>query len=305
MNVKRNQPLSPFLLLIIIGAASLLVRLLIGYDFHESALLYIGIPYLVAVVLSLYLPHQDGASLGARYGRLLMYNLVVMLGSSIVLFEGFICVLMFLPIFLLFVLIAFIVDYCRLKLGRSGLSVHIASGLAVAALAMEGAMPGWEQPRFEAVTATAVVDSDPAGIHQKLAQPIEFVNEPSGFLRLFEMPSKVFAGSLNEGDVHVIEYTYRRWFLTNTHQGSARLLIKHVEPDKIETEFLSDDSYLSNYLRLLGTSIELSPVADQKTRVTLTVRYDRKLDPAWYFGPLQRFAVKQMARHLIATVITP
>ena len=38
-------------LLLMIGLASLAVRVLIGYRFHESALLYVGIPFLIALAL--------------------------------------------------------------------------------------------------------------------------------------------------------------------------------------------------------------------------------------------------------------
>ena len=36
-----------------------------------------------------------------------------------------------------------------------------------------------------------------------------------------------------------------------------------------------------------------------------TLRYKRLLDPAWYFGPWERYAVKLTADYLIQTVATP
>jgi hypothetical protein len=41
------------------------------------------------------------------------------------------------------------------------------------------------------------------------------------------------------------------------------------------------------------------------TSVTWTIRYRRDLDPAWYFGPMERFIVKRAADYLIDSVATP
>jgi hypothetical protein len=41
------------------------------------------------------------------------------------------------------------------------------------------------------------------------------------------------------------------------------------------------------------------------TRVTWTLRYRRGLDPAWYFGPWERYAVRLAAAYLIESVATP
>ena len=39
------------LLLVIIGVVSVLIRLLMEYGFDRSALLYVGIPFLIAIIL--------------------------------------------------------------------------------------------------------------------------------------------------------------------------------------------------------------------------------------------------------------
>lgn len=52
-----------------------------------------------------------------------------------------------------------------------------------------------------------------------------------------------------------------------------------------------------------GTQVDFTPLPDGRTKVALTVHYERALDPAWYFGPMQRFAVEQSAQYLIEQVI--
>jgi hypothetical protein len=39
--------------------------------------------------------------------------------------------------------------------------------------------------------------------------------------------------------------------------------------------------------------------------VTWSLRYRRMLDPAWYFGPMQRYANQLTAGYLIDTLATP
>ena len=41
------------------------------------------------------------------------------------------------------------------------------------------------------------------------------------------------------------------------------------------------------------------------TKVTWTLHYRRSLDPAWYFGPWERYAARLAAGYLIDSVATP
>jgi hypothetical protein len=41
------------------------------------------------------------------------------------------------------------------------------------------------------------------------------------------------------------------------------------------------------------------------TEVRWTLRYRRRLDPAWYFAPLERYGVRLAAGYLIETLATP
>ena len=50
--VRLNETL---VVLILIAVSSLTIRLLMAYDFHRSALLYVGIPFLISLVLSTFI----------------------------------------------------------------------------------------------------------------------------------------------------------------------------------------------------------------------------------------------------------
>ena len=103
-NEVRNRNI---LLLVIIGVVSLLIRLLMEYNFDRSALLYVGIPFLIAITLLFIERPEPPHNWKRRYVNIIILSLVIMLGSSIILFEGFVCVLMFMPIYFFIILLMF------------------------------------------------------------------------------------------------------------------------------------------------------------------------------------------------------
>jgi len=291
-------------LLIMIALASLGVRLLVGYDFHETALLYVGIPCLIALVLILVRP-TGGVGWKRDYLILSMDGFIIMLGSSVVLFEGFVCVVMFMPIYLIILLLIFILDYFSQRAkakGRSTLSIHVFP-LLIALSAVEGVVPQLSLERDERVSVSRVVQISVADIKHNLLQPMDLQKSRPWFLHLFPMPYEITAGSLNAGDVHEIYFRYYRWFVTNVHEGHMLLEISAVEANRITTTIEEDTSYISNYLRLKGTEILLEEIDANCTRVTLHIDYERTLDPYWYFSPVSRYGIGKTAEFLITEVI--
>ena len=66
-----------------------------------------------------------------------------------------------------------------------------------------------------------------------------------------------------------------------------------------------DESGMTHYLTWQEARVEWEPVGAGATRVTWTLRYRRDLDPAWYFGPMERLAAARAADYLIDSVATP
>lgn len=291
--------------LIMIALSSLAVRVLAGYHFHESALLYVGIPLVIALVLILLRPVGE-VSWKKRYLIRMMDAFIIMLGSSVVLFEGFVCVAMFIPIYLVIMLLMFLFEAFAQRTRRKGrgtLSVHLLPVLVLFS-SFEGVSPETSFDRNESVSVTRVVSVSAAEIKNNLQQPMDLQTTRPWFLHLFPMPYAINAGSLKAGDVHEIHFRYYRWFVTNLHEGKMLLEISQVEEDRIKTRFLEDTSYFSNYLRLKGTEILLEALGPEQTRVTLRIDYERTLDPYWYFAPVSRYGVSKTADFLITEVLT-
>ncbi|MBO9489778.1 hypothetical protein J7384_05315 [Endozoicomonas sp. G2_1] len=293
--------------LLAIGVASILIRLLIQYDFDRSALLYVGIPFLIAIFLLTIDRPKHSDNWKRSYLNLVILSLAIMLGSSIVLFEGFICVVMFMPIYFGVILLVFLFEALGeyLKRRRNGKNyVHVLP-LFIAFGAFEGVLPEFSFERDYQVTSEKIILGSVDDIKNQLIQPINLNNSRHWMLELFPMPYEVQAESLSPGDIHTISFRYHRWFVTNTHEGSMKLEISEVKDNYIRTTFVDDTSYISNYLELQGTEIYLTPIGDKQTKVTLTINYHRFLDPVWYFGPLQEYTVKRTAQFLLDDMITP
>ncbi len=292
------------LILVVIALASLAVRALTDYRFHETALLYVGIPSLIAVALILVRP-AEALTWKRRYLLRLIDAFIIMLGSSVVLFEGFVCVVMFMPIYLLIILLMFFAALIRERAkqqGRGTLTMQVVPLLIVAS-SFEGVTPQWSFNRDEQISVSRVVPASVAQIKHNLQQPMDLQTKRPWFLHLFPMPYDIKAGTLSAGDVHEINFRYYRWFVTNLHEGHMLLEISEVEANRIKTTFVQDTSYFSNYLRLKGTEILLDEIDAHQTRVTLRIDFERTLDPYWYFSPVSRYGVGKTAEFLISEVI--
>jgi|GEM_PF-663133 len=298
------------ILLLVIGIASLTIRALLDSDFGRGTLLYILVPFVISLVLAFFTKSSENSALTYRYLNHLRIATIIFFATSIVLFEGFICVLMFMPIYYFFVSLGFFFawltrDRSEESKDKSLDNIFRVSVVPVLMLMLvsEGLIPNTTVERTG--SATYVADS-PLSITQlqsNMAKPIEFGSERHWFLQLFPMPDAVAAGSLNSGDVHKVHFTYKRWFFTNVHKGEMHIKIAKVTPEHVRTEITRNDSYLANYMDIGGTDIRFTPLPGGGTRVALTVRYERLLDPAWYFGPMQTVAAKQSAKQFLRDII--
>ena len=292
--------------LLILGAVTLLTRLVLDSRFATTSFFYCLVPYLIGIILYVFIPQPKGWTRTKRIGRHLLATVVVMLASSALLFEGFICVLMAAPIYIFFALLAIAFtpnkqDPDRFK--KSDVFRASFVPLVVIIISVEGLTDTTSFPREEVITRTQILNITPQQIHANLAQPVHLDAKRSAFLSVFPLPDRVDAPNFAQGETHTAFFTYRRWGFSNVHKGETRLHMKTVQPLLIETEVTKDTSYFSHYLSVHGTKIKMVPQADGTTQVSLTISYRRTLDPAWYFGPMQRRAIGESADYLLTNII--
>jgi len=292
-------------ILLIIGASALVIRFILESDFRTGTLLYIAVPFAISVALYVFTRKVRGKGLWWDYLNHMLIATIIFLATSGVLMEGFLCVLMFMPIYYIFVTFGYLVSWMFSRRGKNDpnqMRVYILPAL-VFVLASEGLLPSTTLPREQTATYSAITDLSVAELKANMAAPILFSTKRNWFLKLFPIPDEVQAGTLVAGDVHNLHFTYKRWVFGNFQHGDMDIKIAAVEPLYVRTEILHNSSYFSHYAQVHGTDVHFTPLAGGQTQVSLTVRYRRLLDPAWYFGPMQDYAVSQSAKYLVENVI--
>lgn len=295
----------PYHLMFATGIAFLVVRAILDSQFRNSTLLYLLVPFGLSILLHALTPRSGKSSVGWRYLNHLRDATIIFLATSALLFEGFICVLMFMPIYYFGMTIGFLFSLLaeRQRKGNTQrLGVYVIPAI-VLTLSMEGLAEPVTVARDREAAASAVIEAGVAELQANMAKPIAFTGERHWFLTLFPLPTHVEAGTLKTGDVHALAFTYKRWLFANYHHGTMRVRLAEVSPTLIRTEIVEDTSYLSHYMKIDGTEVRFEELGPNRTRVTLTVKYNRLLDPYWYFGPLEQFAAEHSARYLIESVI--
>lgn len=286
-----------------VSVASIAFRFAQGVGWEHSAFVFVGIPALLAVAVAM-APRPGSAT-----GVAMKSTALALLLAGILFGEAFICILMASPIFFLLAGLAGKgIDVAerrrRRKLPaneeRMGAAPAAALVLIVAAIpAMEGVVPWFAFDRDEEVTVVRVIDAAPSDVEAALAAPLRFDAPLPRFLRLgFPTPGAASGAGLRVGDERRVEMAHGH------HPGTLVMRVTESAPGRAVFTPVSDDTYIVHWLSWRNAEVAWRPVAGG-TEVTWTLRYRRRLDPAWYFGPLERHGVGVAGGYLIDALATP
>jgi hypothetical protein len=152
-------------------------------------------------------------------------------------------------------------------------------------------------PRGGEVTVTRIA---PAGtdLDRALATAPVFGPVRSRLLRLkFPKPVRARGTGLEPGATRHIDFSPRKSLgigATPTPRSMDLTVIRHAPGLVVFTITL--DSTLARWLQFTEAEFRW-----QGTRLTVTLRYRRTFDPAWYFGPVQRYGMREAAAYLAET----
>jgi hypothetical protein len=269
-------------------------RLLVQHSLEQTAALFIGLPTVLAVVLAL-TPNAKSATGMAMKGVTLA---LLMCGP--ILAEGFICVVMSAPLFyLIAAVIGVLTDRARRKRKSAGLYSLVLVPLLLSSL--EGTTPELTFRTREVVTVRKLVAGSPADVERALAATPRFEAPLPPFLRLkFPLPAMSRGEGLMPGAERVIHFAGGEG-----KPGDLTLRVTGHAPNRVTFTAASDTSHIAHWLTWRTADVAWRPAAAGTTEVTWTLVYDRELDPAWYFGPWERYATGLAAEYLIDTVATP
>lgn len=285
-------------IVISLAAAAAVYRLAHYGQLDQTAALFIGLPTVLAVGLTL-TPRAKSAT-----GMAVKGMTIGLILSGIFLGEGVICVLLAAPLFYAIALaIGLSVDAVRRRERRIR-GGKLYSGLLVplVLMSLEGVAPVTTFPATGTATATQTVNASPASVEAALARAPRFDRASlPAFLGLgFPVPLSADGSGLAVGDRRTI------WF-TDRNGGRATLVLDVVErgPGHVRFHALSDQTAVARWLGWQDADVFWQASGGNAARVTWSITYVRRLSPAWYFGPLEQYAAWLSAQYLIQTAAIP
>ena len=290
----------------IIAAAavgSLQYQWLFGRGLQQSAALFVGIPTLLSIVTVFAVSPRSATGVAVKAVT------IALLISMIFLQEGVLCVVMSAPLFyLVAVITGRSVDKLREEDGTKYSLRAAVPVLALIVMSLEGVHHTTSFDRDESVTVTRVVPAAPDDVARAVFARPRFERALPLLLQSgFPRPIATRREPITSGDRLTITFRGGEMRLDGIEPrtGDLTLVLVESQPGLARWETLGDGSHMTHYLAWRGASVRWQAVSATHTRVEWTLHYRRSLDPAWYFGPIERFAVRLAAGYLIDAVATP
>lgn len=290
-SISRSQ-WSVIFLILVVTAGGVMYRLILYRRLEQTAVLFVGIPALLAILLTM-MPNAKTAK-----GAIMKGLTLALLLSGPVLGEGFICILMASPIFYLVGLaVGAVVDANREK-RHTTLSCLL---LILVPMSIEGTSPKVSFNREETVQASQIVNGSEQDVRLALSRSPRTDLPLPLYGRLgFPRPAKAWGDDLEVGASRTIHFAGGEG-----KPGDLLLKVKESRPGYVRFDAISDRSKIAHWLDWKSSEVEWRALDAAHTRVTWTLHFERRLDPAWYFRPWERYATHLAAEYLIQANATP
>jgi hypothetical protein len=278
-----------------LAIAALAYRWLYSGHLEQTSALFIGLPALLAIALTL-TPRAKSAT-----GMVLKGMTIGLLLSGVVLGEGFICILFAAPIFYAVgIVVGLVVDHAR-RSDEGRIRAYILLALPLGLMSLEGVTPATTFPQEQEVSVKSTVKGTPADVEHALARPTSFDRPLPIFLQIgFPRPVATSGSGLETGDERVVVFRGK--------DGSPRAMIFQVaehDPGRVRFVVVADTSPIAEWLGWRDSVVTWHDAGPGRTEVAWTVHYQRRLSPAWYFGPAESLALQAAAGYLIDCLATP
>src|SRR5688572_10560217 len=291
---KRAKRLLTAILLALI-AATIAFRVLVLTELEHTSLVFIGIPALLAFMVL----HTRPRTAIGTVNKVIAIALCL---SGVMFGEAAVCILMAAPIFFLIgTLVGLLINWIRGTTGGRGASWRGAASLVIVPLGLEGVMPGFEFNRDGHVVVSRIVNASPGAVRSALSETPRFDRTLPPFLRLgFPTPAHASGSGLELGARRSVMMLHGEH-----HNGALVFEVSAADSASVRFTAVSDSSYVTHWLAWQDATVRWEAVDEGRTRVTWELRYRRRLDPAWYFAPLERYGVSVAAGYLIESLATP
>jgi len=272
---------------------AVLYRLVQGLHFGHTSLMFIGIPAVLALALAM-TPRAKSATGGILKGITL-----ALLIAAPLLGEGYLCILMTAPLYYLVgVIVGAAADY-----GRRKKNIRLSCcALVLLPMSLEGVVPQLSFDRLQTVEATRIVEGTPEAVQAALALSPRVATRLPSFLAVgFPRPLEASGSGLTVGSLRTVHFSGAE----GDPPGDLVVRVAESGPGYLRTQQVSDSSKLTQWLLWQNSEVTWNAVDATHTAVTWKVSFERQLDPAWYFIPWERLAVREVAGYMIEANATP
>jgi hypothetical protein len=282
--------------IISIGIATIFYRAIFSAGFGQTAALFVGIPTLLSIAC-VFAPTRSAGGVAIKSVTIALLLSVVFLG------EGILCVLMSAPLFYAVALLIAVMGEAGASSNNGKFFSWIAF-MAIAPMSLEGVTPLTTISRGVTISESRVVTHSAADVAVAIETQPRFDRALPFYLSMgFPRPTST---RIANGQ-WIIRMRGGEMGLSGMEPRAGDLVL---DRDTRGTNFVSwravsDDSHMTHFLNWERSRVEWQAIDAQTTRVTWTLSYRRGLDPAWYFGPMERYAVHLAAGYLIDSVATP
>lgn len=287
-----------FAIIIALGVVFGVARFFIyPWDYYQTALLFVGIPTLLAALLAL-TPKAKSVT-----GIMVKGITMAMLLSGPILAEGFICVIMATPLFYLIVIImGFVYDRQKKKKGTLNAVSFFLITTPFMLLSLEGTTETLTFTRERSVHVERIVEVDPEDVALSLTQTPDFTKPLPSLLDIgFPRPLGADGGLANVGDQLIVHFSPGE----GRPAGDLTIVVAEKTENRMRFDCISDTSHIAHWLTWRHATVSWTGLDDGRTRIIWELTYDRDLDPFWYFGPIEDFFVARAADYLIDAVAVP
>ena len=274
--------------------ASFLYRLLVLGYLEQTALLFIGIPLILSLLLA-QTPRPKSTT-----GVIMKGTTLSLLLFGILLFEGIICILMAAPLFYLIASIcAFIINRGDKEQNWYKDKMNCSCLIVLGIMSLEGVTDFLSFDREEEVVVMRELSVSPDEVMRTLAATPEFDEADLPlFLKLgFPRPKEVRGEGISVGDERIIHFAGGEG-----NPGDLVVRVSESSSDKVVFELVKDASHIDHWLAWKRITWEVASSASGTTELSVSLSYTRKLDPAWYFKPVERYGVKKAGEYFIESL---
>jgi hypothetical protein len=297
-NNEQNRKIEPaqwsvVAIIVAFAAGAFLYKLLMHERLGHSAAMFLGIPVVLAILLAL-APRAKTVTGGILKGITLALLVVAPL-----LGEGYLCILFASPLFYIVGIVVGLAMDSQRRRRNATLSCVV---LFLLPMCFEGVVPQLAFNRAQSVEVRSVVAAPASEIEHALTHgPNVSIPLPMALRIGFPKPLGASGEGLAVGDRRTVHFAGAE----GDPPGDLVMRVTGRHPGYARFETVSDHSKLTQWVQWTSSEVEWTAVDEGHTTVTWRIDFMRQLDPAWYFTPWERAAVKEAAAYLIDANATP